>query len=92
MIVDSTVQEKAIAAGETNWHVYACHVIEQARAADKAILVALDATKAINIPDCPAPAKRPANSRLDTSLLRESLRLHLPDGKIGFDHIFDQIL
>lgn len=82
----------AVAAGETNWHAYACHVIERARAAGKAIPVAPDAIKAITTSDYPTPAKRPANSRLDTSLLRETFGLHLPDWKIGVDHILDQIL
>lgn len=82
----------AVAAGETNWHAYACHVIEQARAAGKAIRVAPDAVKAITTSDYHTPAKRPANSRLDTSLLGETFGLHLPDWKMGVDHILDQIL
>lgn len=82
----------AVAAGETNWHAYACHVIERARAAGKYVRLAPDAIKAINTSDYPTPAKRPANSRLDTSLLRETFGLHLPDWKIGVDHILDQIL
>jgi dTDP-4-dehydrorhamnose reductase len=82
----------AVAAGETNWHGYACHVIERSRAAGRAVLVAPDAIKAITSSDYPTPAKRPANSRLDTSLLRETFGLHLPDWKIGVDHILDQIL
>lgn len=82
----------AVAAGETNWHGYACHVIERARTAGKAIRVAPDAIKAITTSDYLTPAKRPANSRLDTSLLRETFGLHLPDWKIGVDHILDQIL
>jgi len=82
----------AVAAGETNWHAYACHVIERARTAGKAIRVAPDAIRPITTSDYPTPAKRPANTRLDTSLLRETFGLHLPDWKIGVDHILDQIL
>jgi len=82
----------AVAAGETNWHAYACHVIERARAAGKAIRVAPNAINAISTSNYPTPAKRPANSRLDTSLLRETFGLHLPDWKVGVDHILDQIL
>jgi dTDP-4-dehydrorhamnose reductase len=82
----------AVAAGETNWHAYACHVIERARAAGKAIRVAPNAIKAISTSSYPTPAKRPANSRLDTSLLRETFGLHLPDWKKGVDHILDQVL
>lgn len=82
----------AVAAGETNWHAYACHVIERARVAGRPIRVAPWAIKAISTSDYPTPAKRPANSRLDTSLLRETFGLNLPDWKIGVDHILDQIL
>jgi dTDP-4-dehydrorhamnose reductase len=82
----------AVSAGETNWHAYACHVIERARAAGKHLRVAPDAIKAITTSEYPTPAKRPANSRLDTSLLRETFGLHLPDWKTGVDHILDQIL
>lgn len=82
----------AVAAGETTWHAYACYVIERARAAGKAIRVAPDEIKAITASDYPTPAKRPTNSRLDTSLLRETFGLYLPDWKIGVDHILDQIL
>ncbi len=82
----------AVAGGETNWHAYACHVIERARAAGKHIRVELDAIKPIGTADYPTPGKRPANSRLDTRLLRDTFGLHLPDWKIGVDHILDQIL
>lgn len=82
----------AVADGETNWHAYACHVIESARVAGKPIRVAPDAIKPITTADYPTPAKRPLNSRLDTQRLRESFGLHLPDWKLGIDHILDQIL
>jgi dTDP-4-dehydrorhamnose reductase len=82
----------AVAGGETNWHDYACHVIERARAAGKPIRVGSDAIKAITTSDYHTPAKRPANSRLDTNLLRETFGLYLPDWKIGVDHVLDQIL
>lgn len=82
----------AVAAGETNWHAYARYVIERARAAGKPIRLAPEAIKAITTYDYPTPAKRPANSRMDTRLLRETFGLHLPDWKVGVDHILDQIL
>ena len=81
----------AVAAGETNWHAYACHVIERARAAGKPIRVAPEAIKAITTSEYLTPAKRPANSRLDTSLLRDTFGLSLPDWKVGVDHILHQI-
>lgn len=82
----------AVAGGETHWHAYACHVIERARAAGKPVRVAPGAIKAIASADYPTPARRPANSRLDTRSLRTTFGLHLPDWKAGVDHILDQIL
>jgi dTDP-4-dehydrorhamnose reductase len=82
----------AVAGGETDWHTYACHVIERARAGGKPVRVAPEAIKAIVTTDYPTPARRPANSRLDTRLLRTTFGLHLPDWKVGVDHILDQIL
>ena len=82
----------AVAAGETNWHAYACHVIERARAAGKPIRVAPEAIKAITTSEYLTPAKRPANSRLDTCLLRDTFGLSLPDWTVDVDHILQQIL
>lgn len=82
----------AVAGGETHWHAYACHVIERARAAGKPVRVPPGAIKPITSADYPTPASRPVNSRLDTHSLRTTFGLHLPDWKLGLDHILDQIL
>jgi dTDP-4-dehydrorhamnose reductase len=81
-----------VASGETNWHAYASHVIEYARAKGHAIKVAPDTIRAIATADYPTPAKRPANSRLDTRKLRDTFGLTLPDWKVGVDHVLEQIL
>jgi dTDP-4-dehydrorhamnose reductase len=81
-----------VSSGETNWHAYACHVIDYARAKGHAIKVAPDAIRAIATADYPTPAKRPANSRLDTRKLRDTFGLTLPDWKVGVDHVLEQIL
>ncbi len=80
------------AGGVTNWHEYACHVIKMARAAGKPIKVAPDMIEPITTVAYPTPAKRPANSRLDTSKLRQTFGLNLPDWRTGIDHILQQIL
>jgi len=80
------------ADGETNWHEYATHVVERARAAGMPIKVSAAAIAAIGTDDYPTPARRPANSRLDTSKLRETFGLHLPHWRGGVDYILDQIL
>lgn len=80
------------AGGETNWHEYATHLIDRARAAGKPIKAPADAIRAIATADYPTPARRPANSRLDTTKLRRTFGLHLPHWRAGVDHILDQIL
>jgi dTDP-4-dehydrorhamnose reductase len=82
----------ATAGGETNWCDYARFVIAQAVAAGRPMKVSLEAVKAIATVDYPTPAKRPANSRLDTRKLRETFGLELPHWQEGLAHILDQIL
>ena len=78
------------AGGETNWHAYACHVIEAARQAGKPVKAT--AIHPIATADYPTPARRPANSRLDTGKLRQTFGLTLPDWRQGLDHVLQQIL
>ena len=80
-----------VASGVTNWHEYACYVIERARAAGKPIRIAPDAVRAITTAEYPTPAKRPANSRLDTSKLINTFGLRLPTWQEGVDHVLDQL-
>ncbi|UDF31506.1 UNVERIFIED_ORG: dTDP-4-dehydrorhamnose reductase [Roseateles sp. XES5] len=80
------------AGGETNWHAYACHVIEAARRAGVSIRVAADAIVPITTADYPTPARRPANSRLETAKLRHTFGLALPHWQSGLDHVLQQII
>lgn len=80
------------AGGETNWHTYACHVIETARRAGKPIRAAADAILPIASADYPTPARRPANSRLDTAKLKNTFGLTLPHWQLGLDHVLQQII
>lgn len=80
------------AAGETNWHAYACHVIETSRGLGKSIRVEPSAVRPIMAAEYPTPAKRPANSRLDTTKLRETFGLNLPNWKVCVDHVLQQVI
>lgn len=82
----------AVAGGVTNWHEYACYVIERARATGHAIQVAPEAVLPIPSHEYPVPAKRPKNSRLNAEKLCQTFGLHLPTWQSGVDHILDQIL
>lgn len=80
------------AGGVTNWHEYACHVIELARAAGRPITIPPGGIRPIRSADYPTPARRPVNSWLDTQKLRHTFGLNLPDWRDGLDHILDQLL
>ena len=84
-----------VAAGETNWHGYARHVIEWARANAKqghAVKVAADRIHAIPTSAYPTPARRPLNSRLDTTKLRSTFGLVLPPWQQGVDRMLAEVL
>lgn len=80
------------AAGETCWHDYAAHVFAAARRAGYPLRLAADGLRPIPASDYPVPAPRPASSRLDTALLRQTFGLHLPPWQQGLDHVLQQIL
>lgn len=81
-----------VAGGETNWCDYARFVIGAAIKAGKPLKVQPEAIKPITTADYPTPAKRPANSRLDTRKFRDTFGLELPPWQVGLDHILRQIL
>jgi dTDP-4-dehydrorhamnose reductase len=80
-----------VAGGETNWCDYARFVVAQAINAGKPIKAHPENIKPITTAEYPTPAKRPENSRLDTSRFRESFGLELPHWKAGLDHLLQQI-
>ncbi len=81
-----------VAGGETSWCDYAKFVLSEALAAGQPVKLLPDSIRAITSSEYPTPAKRPANSRLDTSKLRSTFGLELPDWKIGVRHVLQQIL
>lgn len=80
------------AGGETTWHGYARHVIEFARARGVAIKVAPDAIRPVPTSAFPTPARRPANSRLDTRKLQQAFGLVLPAWQSGVERMLTEIL
>lgn len=67
------------AAGETNWHAYAQHVLAQAQLHGALLKASPDHVLPIPASAFPVPAARPANSRLDSSKFCASFGLRLPD-------------
>lgn len=67
------------AGGETSWHGYARFVLQQAVDAGIPLQCPPGQVQAITTAEYPTPARRPANSRLDTGKLRRTFSLTLPD-------------
>jgi dTDP-4-dehydrorhamnose reductase len=80
------------AGGETNWCDYARFVVAAALRAGQPLKLTPEGIKAISTADYPLPAKRPANSRLDTTRFKQTFGLELPHWQVGLQHILDQIL
>ena len=80
------------AGGETHWCDYARYVVGRAIAAGKPLKAKPENIRAITTAEYPTPARRPANSRLDTSKLKRTFGLELPHWQAGLDHILQQIL
>ena len=81
-----------VAAGETSWHGYASFVLNHARQLGLQLKVAQNAIKAVPTSAFPTPAKRPLNSRLDTSKLKKAFSLELPHWESGVARMLTEIL
>jgi len=81
-----------VAAGRTNWHEYAQAVVMAAMTAGKPLKLGPHDVQAITTAEYPLPAPRPANSCLDTTLLRNTFGLSLPDWRQGLQHVMTQLL
>lgn len=81
-----------VAAGETNWHAYASHVIERAQSLRPDLDWKVQSIAAVPTTAFPTPAVRPLNSRLDTQKLQAAMRLHLPVWQQGVDRMLQEIL
>jgi dTDP-4-dehydrorhamnose reductase len=71
-------------SGHTSWHGFACAIVNAARQRGQPLLLSADAIEAIPSTDYPTPARRPANSRLDTQAIQQAFGLHLPDWQTVF--------
>ena len=80
------------AAGETTWHGYAQHIIDTARRLRPDLPWKARAIEAVPSSAFPTPAPRPHNSRLNTTLLRQTFGLHLPPWQQGVDRLLAEIL
>jgi dTDP-4-dehydrorhamnose reductase len=80
------------ASGETSWHGFAQAIVRGALARGRTLKLHPDAILPIPTSDYPLPAKRPANSRLDTRRLQQTFGLRLPDWQAGLDHVLTELI
>jgi dTDP-4-dehydrorhamnose reductase len=80
------------AGGETSWHGYARFVVGKAQHLGQKLKAGPDQVVAIASADFPAAARRPHNSRLDTSRFRAAFSLILPPWEQGVARMLDQTL
>lgn len=81
-----------VAAGETNWHAYACHVIERAQSLRPDLDWKVQSIAAVPTTAFRTAAARPLNSRLDTQKLQAVMQLHLPAWQQGVERMLREIL
>jgi dTDP-4-dehydrorhamnose reductase len=79
------------AAGDASWFDYANFVLTLANAAQPAIKLVAKTVIPVASSAFPTAAKRPLNSRLETSKLQKTFGLHLPDWKIGVARLLREI-
>ena len=80
------------AAGETTWNGYARFVLDTARALKPDLAIKAQDVAPVPTSAFPTPARRPLNSRLDTSLLRGTFGLNLPHWQHGVRRMLAEIL
>ncbi len=79
------------AAGETSWHGFAQAILRGGVLRRLSFKIPPEEVRAITTAEYPLPAKRPANSRLDTTRLATTFGLVLPHWQAGLDHVLDLI-
>jgi dTDP-4-dehydrorhamnose reductase len=82
----------AVAGGVTTWHGYARFVVEQAKAAGVELKAGPDAVDPVPTSAFPTPARRPHNSRLDTTKLQSTFGLRLPPWQDGVARMLRETL
>ena len=81
-----------VAAGETSWHAYASHVIAQARLLRPELKITANEILPVASNAFVTTARRPLNSRLDTSKLQNTFGLKLPHWQDGVSRMLAEIL
>lgn len=81
-----------VAGGYTSWYDFAGFILEYARCVNFPLKIQSDTLLPIASKDFPLPAKRPLNSRLNTSKLENTFNLILPAWQTGVSRTLAEIL
>ncbi|MVW80535.1 dTDP-4-dehydrorhamnose reductase [Bordetella sp. 02P26C-1] len=79
------------ALGQTSWHAYACLILDLARQAGMVLKASPETVTPIPTAAYPLPAARPANSRLDTTKLRQAFGVSLDQWQDGVQQTIAQL-
>lgn len=79
------------ASGETSWHAYARFVIGWAIQSGAEMKAGMEQVQPVPTSAFPTPARRPQNSRLDTTRFRQAFGLMLPDWEQGVTRMLQEI-
>lgn len=80
------------AGGTVSRHGYATFIVDYASHISSLIKVKTEEITPISSELLSAPAKRPLNSRLDTTKFRNTFNLALPEWQLGLEHILSKYL
>lgn len=81
-----------VPSGKTSWYDYAQLVLSEAIAKNRTFKIQPQSIVPITTADYPTPARRPANSCLDTQLFRDTFSLNLPPWQEGVHRELQHIL
>ncbi|MBE0474991.1 dTDP-4-dehydrorhamnose reductase [Rhodoferax sp.] len=81
-----------VASGCTTWFEYAKHALAQAQKVQPTITLTAREVTPVPTSDFPTAARRPYNSRLDTSKLQAVFGLTLPDWQLGVNRMLAETL
>jgi dTDP-4-dehydrorhamnose reductase len=77
------------ASGETTWHGFASQIIEGLRA--RGVSLAVQSIAALRSEEYPTKARRPHNSRLDLTRLRDLFGISTPSWNVALDAELDKL-
>lgn len=87
----STGTYHLVASGEVSWHGLASHIVESLQDRSAGLKLKAADIRPITTDEYPLPAKRPKNSRLDTSKLSKALDIEIPHWAVYVDRVLAQL-